>query len=157
MPPVEPERLRAVDYPVGCNYIYTPRSFEPVGFAELRALAQNHDITRLCIETRKDQIEALEWQIRSRNEKKPKAGAEERAETLTEFWRKPDGIHDFATWLRIALEDVLMLDTAAFEVRKNRGGMIIVLDITACTSSCGLSQAFLIWRSRHRCEYQDIV
>jgi hypothetical protein len=53
LPPVEPERLRAVDYPVGYNYIYTPRSFEPIGFAELRSLAQNHDITRLCIETRK--------------------------------------------------------------------------------------------------------
>jgi hypothetical protein len=56
--------LRAFDYAVGANYIYTPRSTEPIGFAELRALAQNHDITRLCIETRKDQIEALEWQIK---------------------------------------------------------------------------------------------
>ena len=52
---------------------------EPIGFAELRALAQNHDITRLCTETRKDQIEALDWQIRSRDEKNPRAGAEERA------------------------------------------------------------------------------
>jgi hypothetical protein len=42
-----------LDYPVGYDYIYTPRSYEPIGFAELRALAQNHDITRLCIETRK--------------------------------------------------------------------------------------------------------
>ena len=41
--------MRALDYPVGYNYIYTPRSFEPIGFAELRALAQNHDITRLCL------------------------------------------------------------------------------------------------------------
>ncbi len=102
MPPVEPEKLRVLDYPVGYNYIYTPRSFEPIGFAELRALAQNHDITRLCIETRKDQIEALDWQIRSRDEKNQKAGAEERAADLTEFWRKPDGKNDFATWLRLA-------------------------------------------------------
>jgi hypothetical protein len=85
LPPVEPEKLRVLDYPVGYNYIYTPRSFEPIGFAELRALAQNHDITRLCIETRKDQIEALDWQIRARDEKNPKAGAEERAADLTEF------------------------------------------------------------------------
>ena len=27
LPPVEPEQLRALDYPVGYNYIYTPRSF----------------------------------------------------------------------------------------------------------------------------------
>src|SRR6202047_1298522 len=91
LPPVEPERLRALDYPVGYNYIYTPRSFEPIGFAELRALAQNHDITRLCIETRKDQIEALDWSIKPRDERNPKAGAEKRADALTEFWRCPDG------------------------------------------------------------------
>jgi hypothetical protein len=128
LPPVEQERLRALDYPVGYNFIYTPRSFEPVGFAELRALAR-HDITRLCIETRKDQIEALDWQIKPRDEKHPKAGAEERADTLAEFWRKPDGTHDFATWLRLALEDVLVLDASAFELRRNRVGNIIALDI----------------------------
>jgi hypothetical protein len=81
---------RAFDYPVGYNYIYQPRSTEPIGFAELRALAQNHDITRLCIETRKDQIEALEWAIKPRDERNPKAGAEKRADALTEFWRCPD-------------------------------------------------------------------
>jgi len=87
LPPVEPERLRALDYPVGYNYIYTPRSFEPIGFAELRALAQNHDITRLCIETRKDQIEALDWSIKPRDERNPKAGADKRVDALTEFGR----------------------------------------------------------------------
>ncbi len=56
---VERERLRQRDFPVGYNYIYTPRSFEPIGFRQLRALA-GEPITRLCIETRKDQIEALE-------------------------------------------------------------------------------------------------
>src|ERR1700731_2642073 len=129
LPPVEPERLRALDYPVGYNYIYTPRSYEPIGFAELRALAQNHDITRLCIETRKDQIEALQWTIKPRDERNPKAGAENRADALTEFWQCPDGTNDFATWLRIFLEDVLVLDAGTLEVRKNRGGDIIGLDI----------------------------
>jgi HK97 family phage portal protein len=129
LPPVEPERLRALDYPVGYNYIYTPRSYEPIGFAELRALAQNHDITRLCIETRKDQIEALQWSIKPRDERNPKAGAEKRADALTEFWRCPDGNNDFATWVRIFLEDVLVLDAGTLEVRKNRGGDIIGLDI----------------------------
>jgi hypothetical protein len=128
LPPVEPERLRAYDYPVGTNYIYTPRSTEPVGFAELRALARNHDITRLCIETRKDQIEALDWQIKPRDEKNPKAGAEERADKLMEFWRKPDGYYPFATWLRFLLEDLLVLDAATLEVRLNRGGDVIGLD-----------------------------
>src|SRR5579871_3272886 len=49
--PPEPERLRLWDFPVGVNTIYTPRSYEPVSFDELRALAEAHDITRLAIET----------------------------------------------------------------------------------------------------------
>ena len=57
--PTERERLRLWDFPVGYNTVYTPRSYETIGFGELRALAESHDITRLAIETRKDQIERL--------------------------------------------------------------------------------------------------
>ena len=126
--PPERERVRLWDFPVGYNTIYTPRSYEPIGFDELRALAESHDITRLAIETRKDQIEKLEWTIKSRNEKCPAADAPSRIDLLTEFWRKPDGEQPFATWLREALEDVLVLDAPAFEIRRNRGGGIIGLD-----------------------------
>jgi HK97 family phage portal protein len=125
--PVERERMRGYDYPVGYNYIYTPRSFEPIGFAELRALGQE-TITRLCIETRKDQIEALEWTIKPRDEKNPKPGADARIEKLTEFWRKPDGYHRFATWLRQFLEDMLVIDAPCMELRRNRIGDIIGID-----------------------------
>ena len=69
--PPERERVRLWDFPVGYNTIYTPRTYEAVGFNELRALAENHDITRLAIETRKDQIERLEWAIKSRADRAP--------------------------------------------------------------------------------------
>jgi HK97 family phage portal protein len=127
--PPELERVRVWDYPVGYNAIYTPRSYEPISFHELRALAENHDITRLAIETRKDQIEKLDWAIRSRNEKRPVADAPERISKLTEFWRKPDGEQPFATWLRELLEDLLVLDAPALELRHNRAGDIIGLDV----------------------------
>ena len=127
--PPERERVRVWDFPVGYNTIYTPRSYEPIGFDELRALADGHDITRLAIETRKDQIEKLEWTIKSRNEQYPAADAAARIVRLTEFWRQPDGEQPFATWLREALEDVLVLDAPAFEIRRNRGGDIIGLDV----------------------------
>src|SRR6516164_11379543 len=61
--PTERERVRLWDFPVGYNTTYTPRSYENIGFAELRALADSHDITRLAVETRKDQIE--NWNGRS--------------------------------------------------------------------------------------------
>ncbi len=59
--PPERERVRLWDFPVGYNTIYTPRSYEAIGFDELRALAERHDITRLAIETRKDQVDC--WMI----------------------------------------------------------------------------------------------
>src|ERR1700758_1832604 len=127
--PPEREQVRLWDYPVGYNTIYTPRAYDAIGFDELRALAESHDITRLAIETRKDQIEKLDWTIRSRNEKSTGAEAASRIDRLTEFWRCPDGEQPFATWLREALEDVLVLDAPAFEIRRNRGGDIIGLDV----------------------------
>lgn len=127
--PPERERVRLWDFPVGYNTTYTPRSYEAIGFDELRALAESHDITRLAIETRKDQIEKLEWRIRPRNEKNPASNARSRIDRLTEFWRNPDGEQPFASWLREALEDVLVLDAPAFEVRRNRGGDIVGLDV----------------------------
>src|SRR5215469_13585448 len=46
-PLVPVERAAAVyNFPTGVNYIYTPRSFEEIGFPELKALARD-DITRL--------------------------------------------------------------------------------------------------------------
>jgi hypothetical protein len=49
--PVERERTRAWDFSVGYNYIYTPRSFEPVSFHELRALGQGRpEYVKACCE-----------------------------------------------------------------------------------------------------------
>jgi hypothetical protein len=123
MAPVDYERTRRYNFPVGLNYIYTPRSYEPIGFAELKALASD-DITRLCIETRKDQIEKLGWTIKPRDEEDVAANADQRIKQLTEFWSFPDGLTPFATWLRALIEQVLVIDAPALEPRLNRGGDI---------------------------------
>jgi Phage portal protein len=52
-----------------------------------------------------------------------------RAARVAEFWRRPDGVSPFATWLRALLEDVLVLDAPVVELRRNRGGAIIGLDV----------------------------
>src|SRR5882762_11258403 len=85
--PPEPAPLRIRDFPVGVNTITTPRAYEPISFAELRALADAHDITRLAIETRKDQIEKLDWTIKPRTTRVPDAGAVARSTRLADFWR----------------------------------------------------------------------
>ncbi|HEX3861756.1 MAG TPA: phage portal protein [Stellaceae bacterium] len=127
--PPEPERLRLWDFPVGVNTIYTPRAYEPISFAELRALADAHDITRLAIETRKDQLEKLDWTIKPRALDPIAGDAKVRAAGLAGFWRRPDGERPFAGWLREVVEDLLVLDAPALEMRRNRGGDIIGLDV----------------------------
>jgi HK97 family phage portal protein len=119
--------VRAWDYPTAFNTNFRPRSYEPIGFAELRALAEAYDIVSLAIETRKDQIGALEWQIKPIDESADGSG-DGRIKELTAFWRRPDNDNDFATWLRKLIDDLLVIDAPALEIRRNRGGQIIGLD-----------------------------
>ena len=126
VPPVA-EPVRVFDYPTGANLSYQPRSAEPFGFAQLRAFA-NVELVRLAIETRKDQVEALGWRIRSRDEKKPKPGHEERIAKAEALLRRPDGRTDFATFTRAVLEDLFVLDAPAIERRRSLGGDLIALD-----------------------------
>jgi hypothetical protein len=123
------EALRLWDFPIGINIVYKPRTDEPISFTELRALADSHDITRLAIETRKDQLEKLDWTIKPRMTRRSDGEVRARAARVAEFWRRPDGAAPFATWMRALLEDVLVLDAPAIELRRNRGGAIIGLDV----------------------------
>jgi hypothetical protein len=132
--PPEPEDTRLWDFPVGVNTIYTPRSYEPISFAELRALADAHDLTRLAIETRKDQLESLDWTVKPIAQKQNQtrgadSGARARAQEVAQFWRRPDGERPFATWLREIIEDLLVIDAPALEIRRNRAGDLVGLDV----------------------------
>ena len=125
--PLSDEPVRAWDFPLAINTVVQPRALEPFGFSQLRAFA-NVELVRMAIETRKDQIERLDWRI------KPRVGlagaaADGRIAAIEAFWRKPDGVTPFATWLRLALEDLLALDAPAIERRRSRGGDLIGLDV----------------------------
>lgn len=129
VPAPDPQPVRLVDFAVGENTVYTPRSSEPFGFAQLRAFA-NVEAVRLAIETRKDQMEALSWTIKHRNATPDQAGERDaQIRAVEAFWRRPDGVTPFASWLRLALEDLLALDAPAFERRRNRAGGLIGLDV----------------------------
>jgi hypothetical protein len=126
--PTDQEAVRVWDFPVGVNANITPRSAEAFGFAHLRAFA-NVELVRLAIETRKDQLEALLWRFTPRAGVADTPALQARAAQLTQFWRRPDGTHHFATWLRLALEDLLAIDAPAFEKRRDRAGRLIGLDV----------------------------
>ncbi len=128
--PPDLEAVRLWDFPVGVNTTIMPRAHEPFGFGHLRAFS-NVELVRLAIETRKDQIEGLHWRFTPRAGASAAGGAaqEAAAERLTQFWRRPDGVHCFAAWLRPAIEDLLAIDAPAFEKRRDRGGRLIGLDV----------------------------
>lgn len=58
---------RQWDFPSGYNLNIRTRSYEAISFADLRALADAYDLLRLVIETRKDQIERMNWSIRAKD------------------------------------------------------------------------------------------
>jgi len=126
--PPDQEPVRVWDFPVGVNTTITPRAAEPFGFAHLRAFS-NVELVRLAIETRKDQLESLHWRLNPRDGVAATPGLAARTQQITQFWRRPDGVHPFATWLRLAIEDLLAIDAPTFEKRRDRAGRLIGLDV----------------------------
>ncbi|WP_315792252.1 MULTISPECIES: phage portal protein [unclassified Bradyrhizobium] len=124
--PASPQPTRAFDFPANFNIQWTPRSTESFGFAELRAFS-NVELVRLAIETRKDQIERLDWQIKFRKGA-TKAKDDARIKAVDKLFRKPDGVTPFASWLRVIVEDMLAIDAATIERQRSRGGALIGLE-----------------------------
>ncbi|HEX4180291.1 MAG TPA: hypothetical protein VHY32_05835 [Caulobacteraceae bacterium] len=126
--PLAPEAPRAWDFPSGVNSVLSPRAYEPFSFPQLRAFS-NVELVRLAIETRKDQLERLDWTIKPMAQGPGATTTDPRLANLTAFWRAPDGSTPFATWLRLLLEDLLVLDAPALERRRDRAGRLIGLDV----------------------------
>ncbi|MGH6856724.1 MAG: phage portal protein [Methylocella sp.] len=127
--PLAPPEIagRQWDYPAGYNLSTLSRPFEPITFSTLRALADGYDLLRLVIETRKDQAARQTWSIAARDNKALSAADAERIATLKNFFAKPDGIHGFADWLRILLEEVFVTDAPALYMSRDRGGRLKAL------------------------------
>lgn len=122
---------RAFDYQSGYNIVYTPRSTEPIGFEQLRFLADSCDILRLVIETRKDQMGSLGWNIKSKDKQQQQKGEQnpnkpdpnqKKIDVITEFFKKPDGVLTWKQWLRAILEDLFVVDAVSIYKRKTVGG-----------------------------------
>lgn len=115
---------RAMDYPTGFNLTTQPRAGEPITFEQLRALAEHFDLVRLAIETRKDQMEKLRWQIQREDDGKQDQTALE----IQQLLREPDREHDFLDWFRMLLEDLLVIDAPAVYIRPTRGGQVYAFE-----------------------------
>jgi hypothetical protein len=122
---------RQFDYPVGYNLDLRPRAGEPISFAQLRALADSSDLVRTVIETRKDQVERLDWTIRHRALPDGAPAARRRDPRIAEiedFFRMPDRMNFWSGWLRQLLEDLFVIDAPALYLRRTRAGRLYALE-----------------------------
>ena len=127
--PTAPESAgRQLDYRVGYNLLYTPRAEELTSFQQLRALADNSDLVRLAIETRKDQMAAMQWAIVHTDPSKDSSN-NPRATALETMLKRPDGIHGWQPWLRMLLEEVLVTDAPAIYPRKRLNGQTMSFEL----------------------------
>jgi len=119
---------RQFDYAFGANLNYIPRSEGGISFAELRALADSLPLLRAVIETRKDQIAAQNYTVRPRARSNlPESSA--RIDKALALLARPDRRHSFGDWLRMLLEDLLVIDAATVYPRFSRSGALYSLDI----------------------------
>jgi len=139
LPPLAPPEAagRQFDYPVGYNLLVTPRGDLPISFLDLRNLAQNCDLVRLVIETRKDQIAKMNWSFSpldpsgAKLKAKKDASAESlrQAKEATALMKRPDRMHSFNAWMRMLLEDMLVIDAATIYPRRTKGGGLYSLEV----------------------------
>lgn len=129
--PAEP---RQWDYPVGYNIVTRPRaSAAKVSFDTLRAIVENYDVARLCIERREDEIRGLDWSIVP-DDDAPDQDWSAEIKRVTQFFDKPDGFTPFDSWQQMFLEDVLAFDAGAIYKHRTRGGKLGALEVVDGTT-----------------------
>ena len=117
---------RQFDYASGYNTRTTPRGEEPVSFATLKAMADGYDLLRAIIETRKDQVAAMNWKIAPKDDS---VEPDERCAMLEAFWNSPDRDHSWAEWIRMVIEQMFVLDAPALYCEPDRAGGLYSLNV----------------------------
>ncbi len=117
---------REWDYPVGINLEYQPRRMGL--YAMLRAMSYGWGILRAVIETRKDQLMRIPWDIRLINASAKSSARDRRVQYLKEFFKKPDRKHRWQAWCRLILEDLLVIDAPAIYIWRSQAGTPYALE-----------------------------
>lgn len=123
-PGSDPERV--LPYPPGFNLRTQVVRDTGYSFEQLRALADNCDLLRFAIETRKDQIARLSWTIRRRDNQK---SDDARTQAITESFRYLDDEVPWSTWIRMFCEEMFVLDACVLHPRYTRGGQLMAVEL----------------------------
>lgn len=139
---------RRSEFPVSVNMQINQQA-RLMPFSVLRNVAEGVDIIRRCVETRKSQMLAFDWDITlSRQAVKrvmldnhmenPGEAAQvarvvlaEDIDRLRRFWERPDKINgmDWPTWLGVMLEEHLVTDALSIFPRRQLNGDVISFEI----------------------------
>jgi hypothetical protein len=117
-------------YTVGSNLVITPRTEREgalIPFNVLRDVAENHDITALCIKMMIDQVCGDTWDIVVAD-KNDREHYETDIKKVKEFFARPDKVHLFNDWLKPILYDCLSIDAACMFKRRTRNGKLYSLE-----------------------------
>jgi 2'-5' RNA ligase len=119
-------------YPTSSNLTYQPRgeNTQLTPFEQLRNLARLYDVASIGISSNIKDMCEVEWSIVAKD--KAKQEAYEQAGVIgavTEFWKHPDRLDDFSSWLAKALRDVYEIDALSLYVRRNRGGGLYGVEV----------------------------
>ena len=130
--------VRNFDYPSLYNSLtQLPLGVEPdaeyadsYNFHDVRKFAEEHEITRIVIETCKDQLVKLRWTWRlipkpgqTKEEVREESERDQRCIFLNKFFKSPDKEHTFSQWLRMVLEEFLVVDiNAVYNEQALEGG-----------------------------------
>jgi hypothetical protein len=144
---------RLYEYQIGHNLPIGPGQTKLVPFKVLRALASRYDVLTLCLNARKAEIAGLDWDIvpredaeqakgRSKRVSNPnltgKAAAARLANTndsqrklIKQFFAEPNRIagHFMSDWLKIAMDEILVIDALSVYEHPTLGGQLAALEI----------------------------
>lgn len=127
LPPQAPPQIagREFDFPTGYNLQYEPKFLEGPRYGTLRNLSYAYDLLRLVIETRKDEVCKMGWSISYKDEKKK---TDDRCAKIEDFFALPDKDHTWEEWLRLLLEDLLVIDAPCLYPRFAMDGSLFALE-----------------------------
>jgi hypothetical protein len=122
---------RQFDYPVGYNINIQPRNLEATSFEQLRQLADSWDLLRLFIEKAKESAAAIPWEFRVKKQTGENKAAhlkrnisDKRLGKLQVFFEQPDGEHTWQEWIKMVLEEAMVIDALSIAPLANLDGTL---------------------------------
>ena len=124
--------VRQFNYQVSQNLQINPRA-GLIDFEYLRMTSEKTELIRLAIETRKNQIMRMNWAVRMKDGVKSRAAVAMR-DSLTRVLMNPSNELTWDGWVRMLLEDMLVIDAATvMPIRAIDGGLIGLMPVDGST------------------------